>query len=91
MFAEKYADEIQAILTKYPPEQRRAAVMPLLHLAQRDQMYVTKQAMSEIADILGISVKTVIAHQTNITEKLKIHSRAGLIKFAIQKGIIRIE
>ena len=55
MFAEKYADEIQAILTKYPPEQRRAAVMPLLHLAQRDQMYVTKQAMSEIADILGIS------------------------------------
>jgi len=55
MFAEKYADEIQAILTKYPLEQRRAAVMPLLHLAQRDQMYVTKQAMSEIADILGIS------------------------------------
>lgn len=45
----------------------------------------------EAADILGISVKTVIAHQTNITEKLKIHSRAGLIKFAIQKGIIRIE
>jgi NADH-quinone oxidoreductase subunit E len=55
MFAEKYADEIQAILTKYPPEQRRAAVMPLLHLAQRDQMYVTRQAMTEIADILGIS------------------------------------
>ncbi|MDH4163743.1 MAG: response regulator transcription factor [Nitrospirota bacterium] len=45
----------------------------------------------EAADILGISVKTVIAHQTNITEKLNIHSRAGLIKFAIQKGIIRIE
>ena len=55
MFAEKFADEIQAILTKYPPEQRRAAVMPLLHLAQLDQMYVTKQAMFEIADILGIS------------------------------------
>jgi two-component system response regulator NreC len=45
----------------------------------------------EAADILNISVKTVIAHQTNISEKLKIHSRAGLIKFAIQKGIIQIE
>lgn len=45
----------------------------------------------EAADVLNISVKTVIAHQTNISEKLKIHSRAGLIKFAIQKGIIRIE
>ena len=59
MFAEKYADEIQAILTKYPPEQRRAAVMPLIYLAQRDQMFVTKQAMAEIADILGISATEV--------------------------------
>ena len=45
----------------------------------------------EAADILNISVKTVIAHQTNISEKLKIHSRAGLIKFSIQKGIIQID
>jgi len=44
----------------------------------------------EIADILNISVKTVIAHQTNIGDKLDIHNRAGLIKFSIQKGIIRI-
>jgi DNA-binding NarL/FixJ family response regulator len=45
----------------------------------------------EIANILDISVKTVIAHQTHISEKLDIHSRAGLIKYAIQKGIIKIE
>ena len=41
--------------------------------------------------MLAISAKTVIAHQTNISEKLGIHTRAGLIKFAIQKGIIKIE
>lgn len=45
----------------------------------------------EAAEVLNISVKTVIAHQTNISEKLNIHSRAGLIKFAIQKGIIQID
>jgi DNA-binding NarL/FixJ family response regulator len=45
----------------------------------------------EIANILNISVKTVIAHQTNLSEKLDIHSRAGLIKFAIKKGIIKLD
>ena len=45
----------------------------------------------EVADMLAISAKTVIVHQTNIGEKLGIHTRAGLIKFAIQKGIIKIE
>jgi DNA-binding NarL/FixJ family response regulator len=45
----------------------------------------------EAADMLGISVKTVIAHQTNIGEKLDIHTRAGLVKFAILKGIIKID
>lgn len=44
----------------------------------------------EIADMLNISAKTVIAHQTNISEKLDIHSRSGLLKFAIRRGIIKI-
>jgi DNA-binding NarL/FixJ family response regulator len=43
----------------------------------------------EIARLLNISVKTVIAHQTNISEKLDIHSLAGLIKFAVQRGIVK--
>ncbi len=45
----------------------------------------------EIATCLNISVKTVIAHQTNISEKLNVHSRTGLVKFAISKGIIKLE
>jgi DNA-binding NarL/FixJ family response regulator len=42
----------------------------------------------EIAQILGISVKTVMAHRSNIMDKLDLHSRTELIKFALRKGII---
>lgn len=44
----------------------------------------------EIANTLNISEKTAIAHQTNISEKLDIHTKAELIKFAISKGIIKL-
>jgi DNA-binding NarL/FixJ family response regulator len=45
----------------------------------------------EIAALLDISVKTVISHQTNISEKLDLHSKAELMKFAIRQGIIKID
>jgi len=45
----------------------------------------------EIANCLNISIKTAIAHRTNISEKLNINSRTALIKFAISKGIIKLE
>jgi NADH-quinone oxidoreductase subunit E len=52
---EKYTDEIDQILAKYPPDQKRSAVMPMLYLAQRENGYVTKQAMTEVAEILEIT------------------------------------
>jgi NADH-quinone oxidoreductase subunit E len=55
MIAEKYAAEIEAILAKYPSDQKRSAVMPLLYLAQRDGGYVTKDEMIEIGRILDIT------------------------------------
>ena len=48
-------------------------------------------AHKEIANTLGIAAKTVIAHQTNICEKLDIHSKAGLIKYAYKKGIVKLD
>lgn len=54
MLAEKYSQEIDQILDKYPPEQKRAAVLPLLYLAQRESGYVTAQAINEIAELLNL-------------------------------------
>ncbi len=45
----------------------------------------------EVADLLGISVKTAMSHREHIMEKLDLHSRTELIRFAIRQGIIRVE
>ena len=56
---EKYPQEVQAILAKYPSDQKRSAVMPLLYLAQREGGFVTKQAMQEIGEICEITATEV--------------------------------
>jgi two-component system response regulator NreC len=44
----------------------------------------------EIAEILTIANKTVQAHRANLMEKLDLHSKGELIKYAIRKKIIEI-
>ncbi len=52
---ENYREEIQEILKRYPPEQKRAALMPLLFLAQRENNFVSDQSIREISEILQVS------------------------------------
>ena len=52
---EKYPREVEKILAKYPPEQKRSAVMPLLYLTQRDGGYISKPALEEVARMLDIT------------------------------------
>lgn len=58
---EKYPQEVKQILSKYPPEGKRSAVMPLLYLAQREEGYLTKAAMQDVAEIVGITETDVAA------------------------------
>jgi NADH-quinone oxidoreductase subunit E len=60
-FQEKYADEIQKIFEKFPSDQKRSAVMPLLYMAQREEGYVDNHAIKDIAEILDISTTEVAA------------------------------
>ncbi len=45
----------------------------------------------EIGFELGISVRTVESHRSNIFQKLKVHNLAELIRFSLKKGIISLE
>jgi DNA-binding NarL/FixJ family response regulator len=44
----------------------------------------------EIAFHLDISPNTVHVHVNNIMKKISIHNKAGLIKYAIKMGIVRL-
>lgn len=57
--AEKYPDEVKAIFAKYPV--KRSAVMPLLYLAQREEGYIKKESMQEIASLLELDTTEVAA------------------------------
>lgn len=52
---EKHAAQIEAIVARYPAEERRSAVMPLLYLAQHEYGHLTTAAVDEIAAILDLS------------------------------------
>ncbi len=45
----------------------------------------------EVAGVLGISVKTAMSHRERVMEKLGLHNRTELVRFALRKGVIRVE
>lgn len=45
----------------------------------------------QIADKLFVSVKTVEVHRAHIMEKLNLRSRVELVRYALQKGILKKE
>ena len=55
MLSQASRTEIDAHLKKYPPERKRSAVLPALHIAQRQYGYVTEDAVNEIADMLDLA------------------------------------
>lgn len=78
------------------PEERGAASEDLYELLTDREKQVLRlvalgQSNKEVADSLGISVKTAMSHREHLMEKLGLKNRTDLIKFAIRKGVIRVE
>jgi two-component system response regulator NreC len=53
------------------------------------QLIAEGHSIPQIASLLCISKKTVEAHKTHIMEKLNIHDKVGLIKYAIRVGFTK--
>ena len=57
---------------------------------EREVLQLIAEGLSskEIASMLGVSLKTVDSHRSNLMEKLDIHKVSGLVRFAIRTGLI---
>jgi two-component system response regulator NreC len=54
------------------------------------QLIAEGKRTREIADLLGVSVKTAESHRTHITKKLGISQTAGLVRYALQRGLSQL-
>ena len=68
---------------------------PFVQLTVRERevlaLIAEGRSNKEVASRLGIGVRTIETHRERIMRKLKIHTIAGLTRFAILNGIISLE
>jgi two-component system response regulator NreC len=53
------------------------------------QLIAEGKRTKTIAALLGVSVKTAESHRARIMEKLEIHDTAGLVRYAIRRGLVQ--
>ncbi len=87
--------EVARELVGPPAAQPDAAVAPYDTLTDREKqvlkLIAEGHSNKEVAELLEISVKTAMSHRERLMEKLDLHNRTDLIRFALRKGIIRVE
>lgn len=89
-------DEIlRPVLTNAIPHNNIRKIEPVvgeLSDRERDVLIQVVRGLSnkEIADVLCISMHTVVSHRKHITSKLNIHSTAGLTIYAIVNKLVDI-
>lgn len=80
--------------TSLPPSPAQPLKTPRAELTPREaevlQLIAEGFANKQIASELGLSVKTVEKHRQQVMHKLDIHDIAGLVRYAVNKGIIEM-
>jgi two-component system nitrate/nitrite response regulator NarL len=83
----------QAALTQLVTNGGKTEPFSQLTTREREVLVLIAEGQSnkEIANRLGIGVRTIETHRERIMRRLDIHSVAGLTKFAIANGLISLE
>jgi len=87
-----YPSLAKLLVRDFLSQQQESAANTLNGLTAREEevlaLLAEGESNTEIAEKLTISPKTVARHRENIMNKLNLHSRTDLVKYAIRKGII---
>ena len=72
------------------PDSSAPSGVSMLTDREREVLQLIAEGLSskEIAGVLGVSLKTVDSHRSNLMEKLDIHKVSGLVRFAIRAGLV---
>ena len=84
-----FGEDVQAVLLKEDIAPHNEA---LADLTEREieiiKLIADGLSNKEIGEKLFISHRTVDTHRTNVMTKLGLHNVAGIVRFAIQNGLI---
>ena len=88
-----FSKDVSAVLIEHLNKPRaarkRIADIPISARELEVLKLITQENSNpEIAEKLFISIRTVDTHRRNLLEKLGVKNTAGLVKYAIQKGLI---
>lgn len=72
------------------PEEQAADALTSRH-REILQLIVEGHSRQEVANKLHISVKTFDTYRAQLMERLDVHDVAGLVRYAVRTGLIRIE
>jgi DNA-binding NarL/FixJ family response regulator len=85
-----------ALLAEFlEPGQKSRGGSPLDQLTSRErevlQLIAEGKRTAQIASALAVSEKTAEKHRSSLMGKLNIHDTAGLVRFAIKHGLVRLD
>jgi len=79
----------QAVMNAY----KKKAEKPKDPLTPRErqvlQLIAESKSTKDVASLLGISVKTAESHRSRLMQKLDIHDTAGLVRYAVRRGMVQ--
>lgn len=88
-----YSQKILDMLHNIMVNPHQGDSLSVLSAREKEVLQLISEGNSnkEISLVLGISVKTVNAHRSNLMEKLQINSAVGLTRFSIAHGLTSVE